>query len=230
VTENWIERPAVRDGIRRMLESRSQLIANGEQVIGWKLGFGAPTWLEKFVIPGPLVGFLTASRRYPSGATVPVQGLTAPVAESEIAVQLGADVDDPNRAVEAVSALIPAIELADIDAPLDDLEEVLAGNIFHHAVILGEPDPGRAGGLVADLETHVLCDGEEVDSTRDVEALTGGLAAILTHTATLLGAFGENLRAGEVIIVGAVVPPLQVVPGQEITHHLRPFPPVTVFV
>lgn len=228
IAPGW-ENPAVRAGMRRMLEHRAELVSRGERMIGWKLAFGAPAWLEKFDIPGPLVGFLPQSRSHPPGAAVPVRGWASPVAEPEIAVYLGNDVDDLNRVNDSISALGPAIELADVDQPPEDLADVLAGNIFHRAVILGEPVPSRdtdIEGLVA----HVTCDGTEVARATDLEALTGELDAILAHTARLLDGFGEKLRAGEVVIAGSVVPPLKVASGQTIGFRLAPFPEVTVTV
>ena len=222
--------PAVRDGMRRMLEHRSEYLDRGESTIGWKLGFGAPVWLEKLGLTGPLVGFLPESRQHHPGATVSCQGWVRAVAEPEIAVYLGHDVDDPARAAEAISGLGAAIELADIDAPPEDIGDVLAGNIFHRAVILGEPDPGRAGGDIGGLRARVTRDGTEMADTTDIEALTGGIVTILGHAAALLGAAGETLRAGEVVIMGSVTPPLPVQPGNEISFELAPLAPISVRV
>ena len=230
MTNSWIDNPPVRDGIRRMLESRSEVIAGGDSVIGWKLGFGAPAWLEKFGIPGPLVGFLPASRRHPSGAHVSVRGWTSAVAEGEIAVHFDSDVDDPARVASSISAIAPAIELADIDPPPDDLAEVVAGNIFHRALILGEADPHRAGGDIDDLVATITRDGEEVATVRRLEELTGELIPILAHTARLLAAFGESIRSGDVVIAGSVVPPLRIGPDEEIGFHLAPLPAISVVV
>jgi 2-keto-4-pentenoate hydratase len=46
----------------------------------------------------------------------------------------------------------------------------------------------------------------------------------------MLPAFGQQLRAGEVVIMGSVVPPLPVQPGDEIVFQLSPLPPISVRV
>ena len=212
-----------------MVALRADLIESGETMIGWKLGFGAPTWLEKFSIPGPLVGFLPASRRHAPGARVSVEGWRRAVAEPEIAVFLASDVDDPGRVANAVAAVAPAIELADVHPPPEDLAEVLAGNIFHRGVILGDPESGRAGADIAGLEAHVDRNGSE-EIVTDLEALTGELVSNLAHTARLLGAFGERLRAGDVVIMGSVTPPLPIQPGTRIGFRLSPLPAISVSV
>lgn len=220
----------VRDGMRRMLANRAEHLGRGERTIGWKLGFGAPSWLEKFGLDGPLVGFLPESRRHPSGASVSCRGWVNPVAEPEIAVYLGSDVDDPVRAADAISGLGAAIELADVDPPPEDIADVLAGNIFHRAVIFGEPDPTRSDGGVAGLRARVTRGSSEMADTSDLESLTGEIVSILGHAAALLGSVGESLRAGEVVIMGSVVPPVPVRPGDEITFELAPLLPISVRV
>ena len=226
---DW-ENPVVRDGMARMLDLRAQLMERGEMMIGWKLAFGAPVWLEKFGTSGPLPGFLPGSRKHPSGALVSVEGWTRPVAEPEMAVYLQDDVDDPDRVADSISAIGPAIELADVDKPPEDIAEVLAGNIFHKAVILGEADLARAGGDISGVEARVSRGGEMVAATNDPQALIGELGPILTHTAKLLDAFGEKLRAGEVVITGSVFAPLQLSPGEEIGFRLGPVGAVEVHV
>lgn len=226
---DW-ENPAVQSGIRRMLAFRSEVLGSGEETIGWKLGFGAPVWLERFQLSGPLVGFLPASRRHRPGATVSCAGWTRPVAEPEIAVHIGSDIDDPSLAGEAISGLGAAIELADVDSPPDDLEETLAGNIFHRAVILGEPDPDLSPRDLTGMRARVGVDGQEVADTVDLEALTGTLVDVLGHAAALLAAAGERLRTGEVVIAGSVVPPIPITPGSEVSYELSPLAPVSVWV
>lgn len=226
---DW-ENPAVRNGMARMLDNRARLMERGEAMIGWKLAFGAPAWLEKFGTSGPLLGFLPGSRKRPSGALVSVAGWTRPVAEPELAVYIREDVDDPDRVADAISAIGPAIELADVDRPPEDIPEVLAGNIFHRAVVLGEPETACAGGDISGVEARISRGGEVVDAPNDLQALTGELVPILAHAARLLDAFGEQLRAGDVVITGSVVAPLQVNPGEEVGFQLEPIGAVAVLV
>lgn len=229
IAPGWDD-PAVREGTRRMLDRRSRLLAEGGRMIGWKLGFGAPVWLDKFGLAGPVVGFLPESNRRESGATISCRGWVNPVAEPEIAVYLGSDVEEPGRVVEAISGMGAAIELADIDTPPEDIVEILGGNIFHRAVVLGSPDHSRLDGSVAGMRARIKQNGSEVADTEYLEALTGGIVSILGHVAGLLQAAGERLRAGDVVIAGSVVPPIPVRPGDEITFELVPLTSISVAV
>ena len=214
--------PRIARGMAVQLAERRERLGSGERAVGWKLGFGAPAALERMAIDGPLVGFVTDAGLAPDGVEVPVADWANPWFEAEIAVHLGADVPgdaDREVVVDAISGLGPAIELADVDAPPgEDPEPVVAGNIFHRRVILGPADRERrsAEGIRAATRRN----GELVAETDDPEALTGELVTIIGHAAATLAACGEALRAGDVLIAGAVVPPLQVGPGDELEADL----------
>ena len=229
IASGW-DHASVLEGTRLMLDRRARLLEHGERMIGWKLAFGAPHGLDKFGHAGPLVAFLAESNVRPPGATVPCRGWSHPVAEPEIAVYLGSDVDEPDRVAESISGLGAAIELADVDSPPEDLEGVLEGNIFHRAVVLGPPDHSRIFGSVAGMRARITNNGSEIADTEDLAALTGDLVSILGHTARLLQAAGTRLKGGEVVIAGSVVPPIPLRPGDEVTFELVPLLPISVSV
>ena len=204
--------PRIARGTARMLALRDQTIAEGAEPLGWKAGFGAPAALAKFDIDRPLVGFLTRDRLLPSGATVSVTDWTSPMFEAEIAAHLSADIGpgaSPGEALAAVGGWSVAIELADVTPPPDDIEEILAGNIFHRHVLLGPV----VDTLPSPLSFSVLKNGKEVAATVDPEALTGELGFVLASMADTLAACGAGPRAGDIVITGSVVPPLAVDSG-----------------
>ncbi len=227
-TTDW-NNPKVREGMKRMLDLRSLRIEAGERPIGWKLGFGAPASLSKFGLSGPLVGFVTDANLHPSGAVVSVEGWHNPVAEPEIAVQIGEDVSlGSGRVAEAIAGVAAAIELADVHPPPEDIVDVLGGNIFHRAVIT---DIDRSyNTAVSDLRGRVELSGLELVETSDVEALTGDVVSVIGHCADLLALAGAGLRAGEVVIAGSIIPPVALEPGNEVRFELAPLPEVSVEV
>src|ERR1700760_1730463 len=126
--------------MRAQLEERRARLAGGDAPLGWKVGFGAPAALERYALSGPLVGFLLRSALVQSGDTVSLRGWAKPVAEPEIAVYLGADIPagaSATDAAAAVAALGPAIELADVDAPPNEVDSILMRNIYQRRVVLG---------------------------------------------------------------------------------------------
>jgi 2-keto-4-pentenoate hydratase len=219
--------------VERQLALRRRLISTGSRPIGWKAAFGAPEWLQRLGLDGPVVGFLTDASVIPDGGEVAIGDWTRPVAEPELAVHLGLDIpmDSDDAGVRAaLAAVAPAIELADVDLPPDDLEKVVSRNVFHRAVILGELDPGRRGGDIAGLEARVRIDGVEVAHTGELEDLTGEVVQVVGHLSRLLAEHGETMHGGDVVICGSVVPPLQLEPGSTVEYELRPMRPISVSV
>lgn len=217
--------PRVQRGLRAQLELRRERLAEGDAPLGWKVAFGAPAAMELLGLDAPLVGFLTSRALVEPGASYSIAGWTKAAAEAEIAVHMGADLGPGASREEtqaAIAGLGPAIELADIERPLEELEAVLAENIFQRGVVLGPPDTGRAGGDVSGIRARTFSDGAELDSTDDPEALTGELIRVVGHVATLLDSFGEKLRASEVVIAGAVLPHVWPAPGQHVEVELDP--------
>jgi 2-keto-4-pentenoate hydratase len=213
----WDDARVVR-GMRAQLELRRMRLDAGDRPLGWKVGFAAKAMRERLAISGPLVGFLTRHSRVPSAATVSLAGWVKPVAEPEIAVHIGRDVGagiDRAAAAAAIAGISPAIELVDLTSPPEDPERILAGNIYQRHVVLAGDAPARAGAGADGLACRIIRRGAEAAATRDPQGTTGEWIGIVQHVADVLAAFGERLRAGEIIITGSVVAPLVIEPDEE---------------
>lgn len=224
--------PRVLAGMKAQLGTRATQIAAGGKRLGWKAGFGAPAALKNFNLPGPLVGYMLAAARVPSGESVSLKGWTKPVAEPEIAVWLGADlVDgrDPAAVKGAIEGLSPAIELADLNPPPEDVTKILAGNIFHRHVVLGRCDTSRAGARLDDITCSVTRKGAQSPPASELEGNTGRILDVVAQIAETLAATGEKLQRGDVIICGSIVPPIFLdADDGEITHRLAGLGEVSV--
>lgn len=219
----WAD-PRVAAGMRRQLSWRRERLEAGERPIGWKIGLGSPPALATAAITAPLVGFLTDRVVREEGPPYSLAGSTKPAFESEIGIHLGAPVPagaDRETAAAAIAGLGIAIELADVDRSLAEVEEVLAGNIFNRAVLLGPIDASRAGGDTAGLTACLSRDGDEIHRIDDLTALVGGDPVdLVRHVASYLGAFDLALDPGAVVISGSVVPLEFVSPGLELVYSL----------
>lgn len=223
--------PRIVSGMKAQLERRQARLNAGQKSVGWKIGFGAPAAMEQLGTDAPLIGFLTDKAVLPPDATVSIAGWTNPRAEPEIAVYLGKDLStasDRETVRAAIASIGPAIELVDISFPPDEVEAILAGNIYHRHVILGRKDVSRAGAVLDGLVSYVYRNGTEIAATTDPQALTGNLLDNVGHVANLLASLGEGLRAGEVIITGSVVPPVQVTGKEEIRYTLDPVDTISI--
>jgi 2-keto-4-pentenoate hydratase len=217
----WHHDERARRGMERQLEQRAALLDDGARAIGWKSGMSTPAAMESVGgIESALVGFLTDRTQLDSGAEIDIAGWAGPAIEPEIAVRLGTDLEagaDRAGVIAAIDALAPAIEVVDVAARPgpDDLEAVLAGDVFHRHVILGPPDATRAGLRLDGVRVDV--EGNETYATdADPEAVLGSLVEVVRQVADGLGAFGERLRAGDYVITGSVIAQVPVAAGERI--------------
>ena len=195
---------SVERGTEALLTRRREILAQGAQPLGWKIGFNLPAIQEKLGIDRPLAGFLTSDGLLEDGAEwddLPV------IVESEVAVEIG----DDGR---SIVALLPALELADPPELDLEVEQILAGNIFHRAVAFGprvetrEPGAGR-----------ILVNGEEQHSF-SADQTVANLDAMVEAIAGRLADAGEELRPGDRIITGVLAPPHNASPGDTVRLEL----------
>jgi 2-keto-4-pentenoate hydratase len=209
-------------GMATQLDARRRRLEGGEQHLGWKVGFGTRQAMEGLGISAPLVGHLLTSGRLEPGATVPLDGWSAPRLEPEVAVHLSADVD-PAGGRDAVAAALGglgvAIELVDVDPDADDPQDILARNIFQRHVLLG---PEEDLGGTEELRLRVTVNGEERATADDVTAATGDVLDAVASVARSLDAVGERLCARDVVIAGSIVTALEVAPGDDVRVELAP--------
>jgi 2-keto-4-pentenoate hydratase len=224
----------IRRGMARQLEQRRRNLEAGEQSLGWKVGFGAPQPMRDLGIDRPLIGHLMQSAVVESGARFSLPEFAKVALEPEIAVYLGKGIDngaDLAAIKTAISGLGPAIEIADVTfPPSDGPETILAGNVYQRAVILGEVDERRAGADLAGLVATVSVNGSGIDVPEDLEANTGPIIEVVAMVADTLAAMGESLSAGELIIVGSIVPPLFPEAATSLTYTLGEAAPISVSV
>jgi 2-keto-4-pentenoate hydratase len=181
---------------------------SGAGRIGWKIGLNVPTVQEKLGIDRSVVGHLTTATLLGADGAHSLAGAEKPMAEPEIAIEVGAD--------GTIAGLAPAIEVADIDRPLEDVGQIVAANIFHRAVAIGpSADLGSAEGIEAVLRIN----GEQVARA---DAGSTNLAATIALVDETLRDAGESLQAGDRIIAGSLTPPAPIGPGDRAEVDLGP--------
>ena len=197
---------SVERGTAAMLVRRRELLAQSAEPIGWKVGFNISVAQQKLDIDAPLAGFLTTDGLLADGAEVSLAEGPL-VVESEVAVELGDD-------ARSIVALLPALEIADPPDLDQDVETILAGNIFHRAVAFGPrvhaSAPGGARILVNGDVEHEVAPAETVAHLEDmIEAVRRRLLAA-----------DEDLSPGDRIITGVIAPPHAAQPGDRVRLEL----------
>jgi 2-keto-4-pentenoate hydratase len=186
-------------GMRALLASRSLGIESGAAPIGWKIGINVAEVQARLGLDAPIVGYLTSTSLVEDGGRVGVAGWANPMLEPEVAIRVGED----GRA----AGLAPAIELVDIDIPLDDLHAILSRNVFHRGVVIGaEVEPPAPAAVRCD----VLSDGEPVAGAEPAFDADGTVA----HVRDFLARHGAELRPGDWIIAGSLTTPVALSAGR----------------
>ena len=206
-------------GMKAQLERWRAQLAAGAGRAGWKLGMHLRALQEPLGIDTPVLGFLTVANTIAPGSTHALAGGTMVGVEPEIAVHLRADVArdaSAEQARGAIAGLGPALEIVDVNGPRDDLEWMLAHNLFQRGVVFGLCDPTRADGSIGDVTVRAFHNGTTVGRT-DAHTVLGDVADIIRFAANFLSMFGEQLRAGDRIITGSLTAPVWVQAGDLVT-------------
>jgi 2-keto-4-pentenoate hydratase len=194
-------------GMHAQMERRQALLDGGAEHLGWKVGLNPPAVYGNVGLDAPIAAFLTRSTLLESGATFQLPGGDAPVmVEAELAFEVGAD-------GVSVAALMPALEVVEIDTPLAQVDDVLAGGIFHRAVVLGPRVEVEAAGTGRQVHNG------ETFADLDASSALDGIVELLGRR---LGEVGERLAPGDLVISGALVPPVQVGAGDTVRIELEP--------
>jgi 2-keto-4-pentenoate hydratase len=213
---------AVQRGLHAQLREWRARLAAGEQRVGWKLGYMDAAARNRMGLSHPLVGYLTSGRRIPNGGRfMPAPGAQLLV-EAELAVRLGRDVpadSSPAAALHAIDALAPAIELVDIAHPLSEVEAILACDLFHAAVALGEPQAIARYPAMETVTGRLRINDRGLGEVATA-SLPADPGALLILVAQLLAPHGVSLRTGDWIITGAAIKPAPAQPGDHIEVDL----------
>ena len=187
---------------------RQTLVAGGERVVGWKVGFTSRATQQAFATTEPAAAFLLGSGVYASGAEVPAGGFIGLAVEAEVALVMGRALAGPGvtppQALLAVEGAVPALELIDFRyAGKPTAIDAIADGVFAKAIVLGAPLTDvthidlALEGLVYELTGAVV-------ATNTAAEVMGSPINSLAWLANHLGSRGLGLRAGDVVMTGSV--------------------------
>ncbi|MDX9766552.1 MAG: 2-oxopent-4-enoate hydratase [Ectothiorhodospiraceae bacterium] len=200
----------------RLLDRR---LADGERVIGKKIGVTSKAVQNMLNVHQPDFGFLTDRMLCGNGEPMPISTeLIQPRAEGEIAFLLKRDLEGPGvtnaDVLRATEAVIPCFEI--VDSRIRDwkirIQDTVADNASCGLFVLGDRavDPRKVdlvtAGMVVELNGEII-------STGAGAAALGSPLNCVSWLANTLGRFGIPLKAGEIILSGSLVPLQPIVAG-----------------
>ncbi|MEO3795282.1 fumarylacetoacetate hydrolase family protein [Nonomuraea sp. B10E15] len=195
-------------------------IGEGRRPTGRKVGVTNRALQQRLGIDQPDFGTLFADTSYGDGQPIPVDRFLQPRAEAEVALVLGRDLSGGPFTVadviRAVDFVLPAIEIADSRIADWDitLADTVADNASAGAYVLGGTPVPLTGLDLRSAAMTMTRGGEEVSTGSGAECLGHPLNAAV-WLATRLGRTEHALRAGDVVLTGALGPVVPVEAGDE---------------
>jgi 2-keto-4-pentenoate hydratase len=199
----------------------ARALESGQRIVGRKIGLTSRAVQQQLGVEQPDYGVLFDTMELLDGATIDMSQLVQPKAEAEVALIAGRDMDHEalswGRFVSSIEYALPAIEI--VDSAIENWRITLADTVADNA---------SCGSYVLGLEPRRVADLSLIHSGMTFSK-NGTLVATGTGAACLdspllsaywlarrMAANGDPIRAGEVILTGALGPMIVLQPQDRI--------------
>ncbi len=191
--------------------------AEGHVRIGRKIGLTSEAVQRQLGVDQPDFGVLLDRMWIPDGGLVPAGLLLQPRIEAEIAFRLATDLDGditPERLRGAVAASYAALEIVDSRIAGWDITivDTVADNASSGLFVISDREVPLDGLDLAFVGMQMLRN-DTVVSTGAGSACLGHPLNALAWLASTAAAYGDPLRAGDIVLSGALGPMVPVQPG-----------------
>jgi 2-keto-4-pentenoate hydratase len=196
-------------------------LARGRRIVGRKIGLTSKAVQAQLGVGQPDYGVLFDDMQVADGGSLAPSRLLQPKVEAEIALILAKDLDEPNATshdvLSAAACALPAIEI--VDSRIKDWKisfaDTVADNASSGAFVIGAEARALAGldlfscgmvmeidGTIASIGVGAACLGHPLNA-----------AAWLART---LASRGDPLKAGDIVLTGALGPMATLRPGVQV--------------
>ncbi|GKY89842.1 2-oxo-hept-4-ene-1,7-dioate hydratase [Sinisalibacter aestuarii] len=210
-----------------------QKLAAGREIIGWKIGLTSKAMQDALGIDTPDSGVLYDDMLFRTGDTVPAGRFIQPRIEAEIAFVMKAPLEGEvsrDDVLAATDYVCPSIEILDTRILRADPEtgkariitDTVSDNAANAGIVLGAErhDPAaidlRWAGAIVKKNDEVVATGLGAAVLDD--PVTG-----LVWLARRMGQYGQRIEAGQVVLSGSFIGPVECPPGTEIRADFGSF-------
>lgn len=198
--------------------------ASGDPVIGWKIGLTSKAMQVALSIDIPNSGVLLGSMAFANGADIPAGRFIQPRVEAEIAFKFKEAIDpahaSPEAILDATDFVAPALEILDTRITRQNTHtgrprticDTISDNAANGGIVLGNP--------VRDLHNldlrfvgAILSRDGEVEETGLGAGVLGDPLVSLAWLIERLAAHGNRIEAGQIVLSGSFIRPVEAPPG-----------------
>ena len=203
---------------------------------GFKIGATGRRMQEYLGQSGPAAGFMEAGNVYRGSADLRFAAFIKPGVECEVAVRLSRDLPPGSytagQVVGAVGEVIAGIEI--VENRYDDLgtlgtPTLVADQVYHCAAVIGE-----LGGVdwrtldVGSMRGRISVDGVMRDEGVSSDLMGHPFVCLAWLASSEVAAAFGGLKAGQVVMLGSVTPPVWLDAPGDVVVEFPPLPAVRV--
>lgn len=221
------------DAYRIQREWVRRKCASGDAIIGWKIGLTSKAMQAALQIDIPDSGYLLRSMMFHPGASIPRDRFIQPRVEAEIAFVMKAPLSGAGLThydiLDATDYIAPALEILDTrivrkDATTGRTRTVLdtiSDNAANAGVVVGQPVRNVRDVDLRWLGAIVLRD-DEVEETGLGAGVLNNPTIAVSWLAERLALIGERIEAGQLVLSGSFIRPVEASPGSRIVGDFGP--------
>lgn len=197
-----------------------QWTGNGRTIIGRKIGLTSQVVQKQLGVDQPDFGTLLDDMHLANGSIVPPGILLQPKVEAEIAVIFGRDLtgnEDRASLLSAIRSLSPALEI--VDSRIADwnigIVDTVADNASSGLFVLGPDFEDFSSFDFEGCKMEMTVNGA-IASTGEGKACLGHPLNAAAWLAQQMHKNGTPVRAGDIVLTGALGPMVTVKPGDRV--------------
>ncbi|WP_138419346.1 2-keto-4-pentenoate hydratase [Aquibacillus sediminis] len=196
----------------------SQKIAEGQKIVGPKMGITSEAKMKQMNVDNPIYGYVFDDMIVNEGDAITITDYIHPKVEPEIGFVLSRDLQGPNvtafDVMRATEYVFPAIEI--IDSRYENfnftLPDVVADNTSAAGAVFGR-SLKKPESLELDVVGVTLTINGEIRSLGAGAAVLGHPANAIARLANMLSEKGEKVKAGQPILSGGITSAVRLEPG-----------------
>ncbi|ABH00310.1 MULTISPECIES: 2-keto-4-pentenoate hydratase [Rhodococcus] len=197
-------------------------LASGRRIVGRKIGLTSRAVQQQLGVDQPDFGVLFADMARKQHIPIAIDRLLQPKVEAEIAFMLSEDLADGNfdlaRIRSAAGTAVAALEI--VDSRIRDWDitivDTVADNASSAQYVIGD-DVVTVGDLdLTQMTMTMAADGAQVSSGTGADCLGDPMHAVQWLARTVYE-YGSPLRAGDLVLSGALGPVVPVESGRSYT-------------